>query len=253
MVYVSRLPRHHQSDALYHVVSRGVARTDIFTTDSERVSFIGTMREVFRLHGIRLFSYCLMSNHFHLLLAVGKTPLGAPMQSLLTRHAINFNRTHDRTGHLFQDRYKASDIRNDRHLVRSAAYIHLNPVRAGLVTRPEDWPWSSYQDFSTGTTDTLNLTDIDTVTGWNLASLRESHRDCIQEMMSPADDLSELVEKAALTAGVEVAALRAGAKGAAFTLARRLVVKWAEGHSLASLARELNCSRAALSQLLHSM
>lgn len=97
-----------------------------------------------RACGAVLHAYCLMTNHFHLAIEVAEVPLSAIMQRLLTGYCKYFNAKYDRTGHLFEARHNANICLEDRYLTALIRYIHMNPVRADLVARPEDWPWSSY-------------------------------------------------------------------------------------------------------------
>ena len=97
--------------------------------------------------GAEIIAYCLMTNHFHLALKVGAVTLSAIMQRLLTSYVSWFNRKHARTGHLFEARYQAKLCRDDAYLRNVIRYIHYNPVKAGLVKDPRDWPWSSARDF----------------------------------------------------------------------------------------------------------
>ena len=95
-----------------------------------------------------VLAYCLMGNHFHFALKVGGIPLSRVMHRLLTAHAMAFNFRHDRQGHLFQARYKAVLCIDDIYLIALTRYIHMNPVRAGLVANPDQWPWSSHLQYA---------------------------------------------------------------------------------------------------------
>src|SRR6185503_15252840 len=102
-----------------------------------------------------ILAYCLMGNHFHLAMRVGNIPLSRIMHRMLTTYAMAFNFRHDRTGHLFQARYKAILCLDDAYLLGLVRYIHLNPVRAGLVPKPENWPWSSHHLYAAGNSEDL--------------------------------------------------------------------------------------------------
>ena len=144
MVGMGRKPRVHFSGAIYHAYSRGVDRRAIVVDDNDRRAFINVMDRCVRGCGAVLHAYCLMPNHFHLAIEVGAVPLSAIMQRLLTGYCKCFNAKYDRTGHLFEARHNANICLDDRYLAALIQYIHMNPVRAGLVVRPQDWPWSSY-------------------------------------------------------------------------------------------------------------
>jgi len=125
-------------------MARGVDGMSIYVDDADRIAFLNDMRRIERECSLRIIAYCLMGNHFHFAIQVGHIPLAVAMQRLLTPHCMRFNRRHDRTGHLFQGRHKAVICLDDRYLSNLIRYIHMNPVRAGLVAAAKDWPWSSY-------------------------------------------------------------------------------------------------------------
>lgn len=140
---MGRNPRVHYSGAIYHVMSRGVDGRDIFIEDSDRVEFLDRLRRIVEDASANVLAYCLMGNHFHLAIRVGSTSLASIMQRVLTSYAQVINRRHHRRGHLFEARYKAIICLTDAYLAALIRYIHMNPVRAGIVSRPQDWPWSS--------------------------------------------------------------------------------------------------------------
>ena len=121
--------------------------TDIFTDNIDRNKFLQLLQKMVTSHKILLFSYTLMDTHFHLLLKTEEANLSQAMQFLNSSYAHWFNIRHIRKGHLFQDRYKSHLVLNYLYLYSVASYISLNPVEAGLVDSPEDYPWSSFQYF----------------------------------------------------------------------------------------------------------
>jgi len=140
---LSRLPRLEVAGALYHVTARGNERRALFRTDGDREEYLRLLarcREKFRF---QLLAYCLMTNHVHLAIRTGEEPLSRIMARLHSIYAEWFNRSHDRVGHLFQGRYKASLVRDDRYLHALLRYVHRNPVSARIVHRAADYPWSS--------------------------------------------------------------------------------------------------------------
>jgi len=134
-------------NAIYHVIGKGVERTDIFTDDVDRNKFLQLLQKMVNFHKVHLFSYVLMDTHFHLLLKTEEANLSQAMQLLNSSYAHWFNIRHIRKGHLFQDRYKSHLILNPLYLYSVASYISLNPVEAGLVDSPEEYPWSSFHYF----------------------------------------------------------------------------------------------------------
>ncbi len=249
-----RQPRIHHPLAVYHVMSRGVDRRDIFHDDADRRVFLGELRAAFKEHGTKLFVYCLMSNHYHLVASVTATPLGIPMQQALSRYSTRYNKAHQRMGHLFEARYLAIACESEAYLIRLAAYIHLNPVRAGICRSPEEWAWSSHAELISGVGDMLDLPALSEATGMSGADLKASYLERVEELMRPLPkeaSLSELVTHATLRTGVTPENLRAGRHGDAYTRAKLTLLTLCEkaGYSDAELARELNCSQAALNQL----
>jgi putative transposase len=131
--------------ALYHVISRGNERGPIFVDDLDRADFLNLLGSVIRKEAFRLHAYCLLGNHYHFLLETPVGKLSRGMHSLNARYAQRFNARHERCGHVFEGRFKAIIVEKEGHLLELQRYIVLNPVRAGLVKRPEDWRWSSYR------------------------------------------------------------------------------------------------------------
>jgi putative transposase len=131
--------------AFYHITSRGNARAEIFVDDIDRRRLLEIFTEVVSRYGFLIHAYCLMSNHYHLLVETPLSNLSAGMRQLNGVYTQAFNRRHQRVGHLFQGRYKAVLVDRDEYLLELSRYIVLNPVRANLVLRPEEWKWSSYR------------------------------------------------------------------------------------------------------------
>jgi REP element-mobilizing transposase RayT len=128
-------------------MARGVDGREIFHDDKDRHLFLLVLRQLQDETGCSIVAYCLMDNHFHFAIRVSATPLSKVLQRLLTRYAKSFNLKYGRTGHLFQARFKSILCLDDPYLLSLIRYIHRNPVRAGLVTDPSDWRWSSYSHY----------------------------------------------------------------------------------------------------------
>ena len=135
-------------DAVYHVMSRGNNRQDIFLSDFDRKDFLGILEESVRRFNIEVFCFCLMSNHYHLLLRTPEANLSKAMHWINATYTSRFHRRNKTGGHLLQGRYKAVLVADDSHWLDLSAYIHLNPVRAGLVEEPGSYMWSSYRDYA---------------------------------------------------------------------------------------------------------
>ena len=133
------------SGALYHLTSRGNRQEPIFLDDTDRRIFLDLLEKEIRQQGWICYAYCLMDNHYHLLMETSDPNLVRGMRRLNGVYTQAFNRRHKRVGHVFQGRYKAILVDKESYLLELCRYIVLNPVRAKVVQRPEDWAWSSYR------------------------------------------------------------------------------------------------------------
>jgi REP-associated tyrosine transposase len=134
--------------AFYHVTSRGNEQKDVFKSRKDREKFLDYLASATERYGAAVHAYCLMSNHYHLLLETPAGNLSEIMRHINGAYTTYFNVKRKRSGHLFQGRYKAILVEADEYLAELSRYIHLNPVRAGIVERPEHYQWSSYQSFT---------------------------------------------------------------------------------------------------------
>ena len=140
----------------HHVVQRGLDRQAVFFEDEDRRYFLATLAESAVAYRVAVHAYCLMSNHVHLLLTPhGTDSLARTMQRLGREYVHYVNRRAGRSGTLWDGRYRACVVDTDGYLLACHRYIELNPVRAGLVPRPEDWPWSSHRATALGHRDPL--------------------------------------------------------------------------------------------------
>ncbi len=131
------MPRQSRIDApgaLHHIIARGIARKEIFRDDTDRDNFLDRLRVILKETKTVCYAWALIPNHFHLLLRTGSAPIATAMRRLLTGYAVSHNRRHRRYGHLFQNRYKSILCQEDVYLLELVRYIHLNPLRAGLVS-----------------------------------------------------------------------------------------------------------------------
>jgi REP element-mobilizing transposase RayT len=142
---VPRRPREQAPGRIYHVTSRGNRGQITFASDSDRIRFLGLLETVSRKASWTVHAYCLMQNHYHLVLEIEEPTLSSGLQQLNGVHAQTFNRCHGHVGHLFQGRFHSVRVETDAHLLELARYLPLNPVRARLCDDPADWPWSSYR------------------------------------------------------------------------------------------------------------
>lgn len=144
------MPRGSRIDAVgavHHIMVRGIERRKIFDGDADRDHFLHRMGEILLDTGTTCFAWSLMPNHFHLLLRTGNVPVSTVMRRLLTGYAVWFNRSRSRVGHLFQNRFKSILCQEDSYLLELVRYIHLNPLRAGLVKNIQEldaYPYSGH-------------------------------------------------------------------------------------------------------------
>jgi REP element-mobilizing transposase RayT len=146
--YASRMARPLRiefENALYHLTSRGNRRERIFVDDTDRHALLDTVGDGAERFDFAVLAYCLMDNHYHLVLQTRRANLGQLMRHVNGTYAQTYNRRHATTGHLFQGRFNAILVQHDAYFLAVCRYVDLNPVRAGLVGRPGDWPWSSYR------------------------------------------------------------------------------------------------------------
>lgn len=146
---MARLPRLTVAGYPHHIIQRGNNRQPIFSDNADYEALLDMLADNARKHGVALHAYVLMSNHFHLL-ATPETTEGIPqmMQAVGRRYVRHFNLRHQRTGTLWEGRYKSTLIQAERYLLACMTYIDLNPVRAALVADPRDYRWSSHAHYA---------------------------------------------------------------------------------------------------------
>jgi putative transposase len=153
---MGRLPRAIDDGLVYHALNRGNNRGDVLAEDDDREAFLVALGRTKDRYPFRLFGYCLMSNHFHLLLRPEPgQKISRVLQSLTVAHTWRYHRRHRTSGHVWQGRFKSPVIQDDRHLLVVLRYIEANPLRAGIVTDPADYRWSSYRCHGMGEDDAL--------------------------------------------------------------------------------------------------
>lgn len=147
---LARPPRLLAADATYHVMARGNNHQPIFDDNADREVFLTLLGDVVVHRAWAHTAFCLMGNHFHSVIRTPEPDLSGGMRDLLGKYALAFNRRHGRSGSLFGGRFHAVVIKSDEQLLEAIRYVAANPVRAGLLDRAEDWPWSSYSSLVAG-------------------------------------------------------------------------------------------------------
>lgn len=265
-------------------MARGDGRRDVFLCRQDSETFLGYLRDLQTKRPFRLYAYCLMTNHLHLLIEPLVSTISTVMGVLLTRYAKYFNRRLGRAGHVFEERFRSYSCLTDAYFQRSVRYIHLNPVRAGLVTDPADWPFSGHREYlSPGHRRLIDAGPLLPMLGGEAA-----YRQFILEGMSdgvgdgeflgllpgdgevPAactepeprtngaqaqrDDLDTLAVRCATGAGIPLGYLRSATKLRDACRARREFMRMAlgVGYSMTEISVSLGLSLAAVSKAMSS-
>lgn len=145
---MARPLRLEYAGACYHITSRGNAKQAIFRDDADRETLLHILAAAVKQFGWELHAYCLMGNHYHLLVTTPAPNLSRGMKHVNGVYTQRFNRRHERVGHLFQGRFGAILVERETYLLELVRYISLNPVRAGIISAPEEWRWSSHRAYA---------------------------------------------------------------------------------------------------------
>jgi putative transposase len=146
---VSRQSRRKSQTGYYHIMCRGNERRNIFSDNQDKLRFVDTLLEKKQEVGFRLQAFCLMDNHFHLMISEGTEDIARTMKRITVSYVYYFNHKYERVGHLFQDRFKSEVVEQDDYVLALVRYIHQNPVKAGMVESVDDYQWSSYHSYFT--------------------------------------------------------------------------------------------------------
>lgn len=172
--------------AFYHVTSRGSERKSIYQTNRDYERFMGYLESATERYGAKIHCFCLMTNHYHLLLETPRGNLPSILHHINTGYTNYFNTKQRRSGHLFQGRYRAILVEKDLYALELSRYIHLNPVRAGIVRNPIQYPWSSYSSYCSEKNkwDWLQRGWILAQVSKTLGKARRGYRDYVQRGMT---------------------------------------------------------------------
>lgn len=142
--------RKQSSTGIYHVMLRGINRQRIFHDKEDYTYFLECLYACKQISRFRLYAYCLMGNHVHLLINAKDEPIDMIMRRLGSKYVYWYNSKYERIGHLFQSRFKSEPVEADSYFLTVLRYIHMNPVKAGIVSEPEGYTWSSYREYFEG-------------------------------------------------------------------------------------------------------
>lgn len=143
-----RQARKISESGYYHVMIRGNNKEYIFETPQDKGKFMKIFKEKIKFNDVAVAAYCLMGNHFHLVAKAEMEELAEFMKKTTVSYAAYYNLNRDRVGHVFQGRFRSETIETSQYLLGVVRYVHRNPLEAGLVERIEDWPWSSYTEYT---------------------------------------------------------------------------------------------------------
>jgi REP element-mobilizing transposase RayT len=182
--------RFDQAGAIHHAYARGNGRKDIFKSDKDRQAFLHYLSKAAERYEWRIYSYCLMDNHYHLAIKTLEATLSKGMHWLNSMYSHKFNYFHDDVGHRFQGRFKNTLVQSGEHLSVLNRYIVLNPERAKIVSDPIEWQWSSFRA-TLGLTKPENFLDVEGALadfGENLASARNNYREFVLSAVGKKPD-----------------------------------------------------------------
>ena len=154
---MTRKARAESATGIYHVILRGINRQNIFENHEDYEKFAECLLYAKNKDGIKIYGYCLMSNHVHIVIGAGIESISISFKRIGVRYVSWYNRKYIRQGPLFQDRFRSEPIENDNYLLWALRYVHQNPVKAGMCKNPEEYKWSSFADYTgsgAGLTDT---------------------------------------------------------------------------------------------------
>jgi putative transposase len=157
VILIPRTARIKSESGIYHIIMRGINRQTLFENREDCDKFIQTLLRYREICKYKLYAYCLMNNHVHILLMEGKEPLETIMRRICGSYALWYNKKYDRVGYLFQDRFKSEPVEDDTYFLTVLRYILQNPVKAGIVAKIENYIWTNYIDYIQGS----NRTDTD--------------------------------------------------------------------------------------------
>ncbi|MCT4606821.1 MAG: transposase [Marinisporobacter sp.] len=178
-----RKARRKSESGIYHIMMRGINRQSIFEDEEDCIKFIQTIKKYKEKSGYQVYAYCLMGNHAHVLLKIGKEPLEQVMRRICGSYVYWYNNKYDRIGNLFQDRFKSEPVEDDKYLLTVQRYIHQNPIKAGLVTNIEEYKWSSYDEY----VNKVDLIDI----GFTLNILNNDRKNAIERFIQYNNEIND--------------------------------------------------------------
>jgi len=183
-----RSARKKSNSGIYHIVIRGINKQRIFEDDRDNRYFLERLKTYKEVGGYEIYAYCLMSNHVHLLMTEGEEAIGTAFRRIGASYVYWYNWKYNRTGHLFQDRFRSEPVETDEYFLTVMRYIHQNPLKAGIVNKIQEYPWSSYREYRQkpalcDTTYALNMFSLEHANAlrlWAQFNQEESNDRCLE-------------------------------------------------------------------------
>ena len=171
--------------AYYHIISRGNNKSKLFLDDVDRIQYLSALYICVKKFHLKIYAYALMSNHIHLFLKTSDANISEFMHRFNLDYTVYFNKRHKRTGHLFESRFKGKLVQKDRYFLALLRYIHLNPVKAGLVSVPANYRWSSQSAYLTGGDKIIaNVTEVFNCFSKDRKRAKEAYQEFINSPIS---------------------------------------------------------------------
>lgn len=196
-----RGPRFVFRNAFYHVFNRGINKQVIFLSAADYNFFLNKLHQLKDKYDHSIYAFCLMPNHFHISIQTRKIPISKIMSSLTTSYSMYFNRTYKHFGPVFQNRFKSILIENDEYFLKLSQYIYLNPVKAGLVSNPKDYLYSSFKEIIGEDALKFLDKDITRLIGDTQKSKKEYERFVYNGITQDLGEVEQLFEKEEATFG----------------------------------------------------
>ena len=150
MIIMPKQAREKSISGIYHIIIRGINKQIIFEDKEDREKFLEMLQHYKQVGEYQIYGYCLMDNHIHLLIKEGKELLSQSMKRIGVSYVYWYNKKYNRSGHLFQDRFKSEVVESDEYVLTVLKYIHYNPIKAGITKSLKQYEWSSYQEYIEG-------------------------------------------------------------------------------------------------------
>lgn len=266
-----RRPRLHIAGAFYHVMARGNRKQHIFYGDKDYEVYLRLMRKYSQRYNVEVHGYALMPNHVHMLLRMGAVPIAKFMQGLQQSYTQYFNKAHFTVGHVFQGRYKSLYVDRDEYLLELIRYIHINPVKDGLVEEPTKYRWSSHRSYFLNKPTFVKTSYIKNLLAEYGGTVIDDYRLVPESLPRPAgapDDsatvscrqlffsppgLPEILNELCMVTNIEPGVVLSSGRTQQAVLARRLFAYLAcrmAGYPLKDVADYLSCSVVSVSKSL---